>query len=74
MDTHVLEEIIISLIPKHITEPKYKELILLDVKKTLPLVTMEEIDSILIFRLRSEETYLYCSEPSEKINEIKMTI
>ena len=64
-----IEEVILSL-PKHITEPKYKELILLDVKKTFPLITMEEIDTILKPRLRSEETYLYTSEPNEKINAL----
>ena len=68
MDTIVLEELILTLIPKHITEPKYKELILLDVKKTFPLITLEEIEPIL--PLRSEETHLYCSGPNEKINAL----
>jgi len=75
MDTNVSdvsESDILLSIPKHITEPKYKELILLDVKKTNPLVTMEEIDAVLKNhnKLRSEETYSYTSEPNEKINAL----
>ena len=66
-----IRELVTSLYPIHIADPKYKDLILFDVRKKYPFIMMVEIDLILIdFNKRSEQTYLYNSGPSEKINQL----
>ena len=69
--SEMLEELVLSLTSIHIADPKYKELILFDVKKTHPFITMDEIVFILEknHRIRSEETNVYNGVPNKKINE-----
>ena len=63
-----VESLVSTLFSLHIADPKYKELILEDVKKTIPHIMMDEIDYILDnYEKRSQESYLYNSAPTEKI-------
>ena len=67
-----VQRLVSTLFPLHIADPKYKELILADIKKTMPYITMDEIDSILVdnYQYRSQETYLYNSGPTDKITTL----
>jgi len=63
-----VEALVSTLFPVHIADPKYKEHIIADVKKTIPHIMIDEIESILDnYEKRSQESYVYNSSPTEKI-------